>query len=407
MVLVSYCLSISFYDSFNLFSNIFDTFFADEHIDISPEIVDDVLLTLENRLNSNYSPIKCNIKTEEPLSPYSSSSVLSGTSNNESSVRSSPPSSYKTDSLSEFPDFTELNDFNYVNPDDFLYDVDKYEVKSESITSNRNTPSPSSSGSSSEYNIQYTAQQPQIQLQQQTAIAQQPNIKSYFDTIDTPPITPPTFSPNPPPLSPQQQQHQPQQQQQPIIINSSQAPGIQIVQGTLIPITTIPIKTEPGLKRIKIHPKPPSTGNTIINTGGITKVNGSNKKTIILSAQDFSALVKNVKNNGSSNVSMPEASIILKPSPIIKKEPPVLPRLLVPPSPQPSIDLRATTIPTRQNVISLKETADIKAIKKQQRMIKNRESACLSRKKKKEYVTSLEQEISDLKKENINLKTVS
>lgn len=56
---------------------------------------------------------------------------------------------------------------------------------------------------------------------------------------------------------------------------------------------------------------------------------------------------------------------------------------------------------------SIQDDMDDKTMKKQMRMIKNRESACLSRRKKKDYVANLEAQLTDLSKENQELKRVS
>lgn len=83
-----------------------------------------------------------------------------------------------------------------------------------------------------------------------------------------------------------------------------------------------------------------------------------------------------------------------------------------PTSPQTTINTNVIH-PYKQAIPGLKSSlscvnpqqTDVKTLKRQQRMMKNRESACLSRKRKKEYLTALEKKLEQYTTENEKLKS--
>lgn len=246
-----------------------------------------------------------------------------------------------------------------INPDDFFTDMYKSDVdiKSESSsTTHRDTPSPSiSSGSSSDLS-EFRIEMPTMP--------------------DSPPISPESFQYHPQPVA---QNHK----------------NMNIFHGTLIPITasmlTQTSTTYGNLKRVKIQPKPMSIGKEAKKT---------NARTIVLSPNDYKAFVQKQKSDQDITKSV---NIKTTPLTTVTTKGKVTSQIHAQRQlPQPSATHKISVLNSM-----VKHELNEKIFKKQQRMIKNRESACLSRKKKREYVTSLESHISSLSKENQKLKTVT
>ncbi|XP_058178971.1 cyclic AMP-dependent transcription factor ATF-6 alpha [Anopheles ziemanni] len=261
----------------------------------------------------------------------------------------------------------------FINPDDFLNDVLKSEPEScDTSPSSRDTPSPSGSQQSCE------------------------SLPSSggFDGCHVVPMHLES-----PPISP---------------------------EASISPTDTVSTTSTAlgSLRRVKATPKSSMSNKTIT------------KKTIVLSAKDYKALLANMKQQPSNNTIllkatptnklpiMPTANGFKATSFVTSKQdnPPVLPK---PQTTTPSMNgthkskesptitgdisspsVSPLTVPMilASGVNISEQTIDEKLLKKHQRMIKNRQSAIMSRVKKKEYVTSLEDRIQALTNENEQLR---
>lgn len=296
------------------------------------------------------------------------------------------------------------------DPNDFFNDLYKSEVSYSPFSSPlyRNTPSPSNSQSSgSDQSVECNSL---VGFQQQEATI---NLHSEQQQLcRSEDIVPEDFTQNLQPVIPIYNQ----------MTTGGSANNINIIQGTLIPIkvslspphsgltTVTSCANQSPMKKIKIQPKPVQAMN------GAPSIHKSNAKpkTIILSANDYKALMLKCKSQKSCE----------KIAPLTLKASPTLPAIVsnghnistvaAPTTKETTkaakvmpVKTDGVNISSLARVNGIKQEIDDRTLKKQLRMIKNRESACLSRKKKKDYVTSLEARISDLSKENQQLKAVS
>lgn len=356
-----------------------------------------------------------------------------------------------------------------IDPNDFFNDMYKSEVDYSSPSSFRSTPSPTTSSSSGhgsdqssiDYNMasnQFEASMNmyKVEATKMAQTAMQPQMNANSVNLDTPPISPPYQQMRSPTAHTQPMsfiQSTPHIAQPIPVINhvvsnaTDSTNPINIIQGTLIPITTMslctsqtgPISQVP--KKVKIQPKPiaiatkPISASIVMKslpTTNASKTENTPKK-VILSGEDYKNLV--LKCNapqqpqqrqfvtattkfGPTNGNVATDSNVLR---IVSAN--VTPPLKIPST----MKLNQTPAAmsgnaSNNNIIqiaplsqnerkskpkSFQDDVDDRTLKKQMRMIKNRESACLSRKKKKEYVNTLEVRLMNLSKENHELKTVS
>ncbi|XP_044275614.1 cyclic AMP-dependent transcription factor ATF-6 beta isoform X1 [Varanus komodoensis] len=148
------------------------------------------------------------------------------------------------------------------------------------------------------------------------------------------------------------------------------------IQPKPVVVTTVPVQPAPtSSKTILLQPVPVTQSQTINP--------GISAQSVVISQSDL--------------LHLPVSGLIKVQSPVKES----LPAKPAPSAPKPEAK---TIVPAPTQIGPCSQEIDLKVLKRQQRMIKNRESACQSRRKKKEYLQGLESRLREALAENERLR---